>query len=90
MKPFLFKDVLRWVVMFFVGVLTAFVACSIDITVEELCKLKFGLLRQLTDKGVAGINLIYFFHGISSKVLWRRFSFGAKSVFICRQNNIHV
>ena len=40
--------------MFFVGVLTAFVACSIDITVEELCKLKFGLLRQLTDKGVAG------------------------------------
>jgi len=46
------KDVLRWVVMFFVGILTALVAVSIDVSVEELAKLKYGFLRKLTDKGV--------------------------------------
>ena len=45
---------LRWVVMFFVGILTALVAVSIDVSVEELAKLKYGFLRKLTDKGVEG------------------------------------
>ena len=40
--------------MFFVGVFTAFVACGIDISVEETAKLKFGLLRQITDDAVRG------------------------------------
>ena len=35
--------------MFVVGVLTALVACSIDITIELLANLKYGLLREWTD-----------------------------------------
>ena len=35
--------------MFVVGVLTALVACSIDITIELLAKIKYGLLREWTD-----------------------------------------
>ena len=41
--------------MFFVGILTALVAVSIDVSVEELSKLKYGFLRKLTDMGVEGI-----------------------------------
>ena len=44
------KDVLRWVVMFFVGILTALVACCIDISVEEGSKIKYGFLSWLTEK----------------------------------------
>jgi len=51
------KDILRWVIMFFVGVLTAFVACGIDISVEELAKLKYGLLRRITDDAIRGNEL---------------------------------
>ena len=35
--------------MFVVGVLTALVACSFDITIELLANLKYGLLREWTD-----------------------------------------
>ena len=42
--------------MFFVGILTALVAVSIDVSVEELSKLKYGFLRKLTDMGVEGIS----------------------------------
>ena len=35
--------------MFVVGVLTALVACSIDITIELLAKIKYTLLREWTD-----------------------------------------
>ena len=43
------KDILRWAVMFVVGVLTALVACSIDIAIELLANIKYGLLREWTD-----------------------------------------
>ena len=44
--------------MFFVGILTALVAVSIDVSVEELSKLKYGFLRKLTDMGVEGILML--------------------------------
>jgi len=50
------KDIQRWVIMFAVGVLTALVACAIDITIELLAKLKYGLLRQWTDHCVEEEN----------------------------------
>ena len=36
----------RWVVMFFIGVCTALIACTIDICVAEISKLKYGFLKQ--------------------------------------------
>ena len=45
--------------MFFVGVLTAFVACGIDISVEELAKLKYGLLRRITDDAIRGRQYLH-------------------------------
>ena len=49
------QDIQRWLIMFLVGVLTALVACSIDITIEMLAKIKYGLLREWTDHCVEGI-----------------------------------
>ena len=49
--------------MFFVGVLTAFVACGIDISVEELAKLKYGLLRRITDDAIRGMQYFQYFNG---------------------------
>ena len=43
------KDIQRWLIMFSVGILTALVACSIDISIEILAKLKYSQLRQWTD-----------------------------------------
>ena len=40
--------------MFSVGILTALVACSIDITIEVLAKVKYSLLREWTDHCVEG------------------------------------
>ena len=48
------QDIQRWLIMFAVGVLTALVACSIDISIEMLAKIKYGLLRQWTDHCVEG------------------------------------
>jgi len=50
------QDILRWLVMFVVGVLTALVACSIDITIEVLAKIKYSVLRQWTDHCVEEQN----------------------------------
>merc|ERR1719427_2184915 len=40
------KDIQRWLIMFSVGILTALVACAIDISIEVLAKVKYGVLRQ--------------------------------------------
>ncbi len=40
--------------MFFIGLLTALVACSIDIVIEVLANVKFSLLSHWTDKCVEG------------------------------------
>jgi len=50
------KDIQRWLIMFSVGILTALVACSIDITIEVLAKVKYGLLREWTDHCVEESN----------------------------------
>ena len=50
------QDILRWLVMFVVGVLTALVACSIDITIELLANIKYSVLRQWTDHCVEEQN----------------------------------
>ena len=42
--------------MLCVGVLTALVACSIDISIEMLAKVKYGLLREWTDHCVEDDN----------------------------------
>ena len=53
-KVFMLQDIQRWLIMFSVGILTALVACSIDITIEMLAKVKYGLLREWTDHCVEG------------------------------------
>jgi len=50
------KDIQRWLIMLCVGVLTALVACSIDISIEMLAKVKYGLLREWTDHCVEDDN----------------------------------
>eukprot|EP00092_Neocalanus_flemingeri_P026252 GFUD01028453.1.p1 GENE.GFUD01028453.1~~GFUD01028453.1.p1 ORF type:complete len:759 (+),score=230.31 GFUD01028453.1:82-2358(+) len=50
------KDIQRWLIMLSVGILTALVACSIDITIEVLAKIKYGWLREWTDHCVAEEN----------------------------------
>jgi len=46
------KDIMRWVIMFFVGILTAMVACSIDISIGTMAKYKYKFLKTWTDKCV--------------------------------------
>lgn len=46
------KDIMRWVIMFFVGILTALVACSIDISIGSMAKYKYRFLKDWTDKCV--------------------------------------
>ena len=43
------QDVQRWLIMLSVGVITALIACCIDITIEVLAKYKYGTLREWTD-----------------------------------------
>jgi len=50
------KDIQRWLIMFFVGILTALVACSIDISIEVLAKVKYGFLREWTDHCVEEVH----------------------------------
>lgn len=42
-------DVLRWIIMFFVGVLTAVIAFSIDMMIMYMANLKFGWIKQSID-----------------------------------------
>lgn len=40
------KRFARWVVFFFIGVITALIACCIDIAIEELSAIKFYYLKH--------------------------------------------
>ncbi|XP_069998850.1 H(+)/Cl(-) exchange transporter 7 isoform X2 [Penaeus vannamei] len=51
------KDAARWLVVLITGVLTALVACAIDITIEWLSKFKYSWLKQYTDEGVENDTL---------------------------------
>lgn len=52
------QGVIRWVVVFFIGVCTALIACTIDICVVEITKLKYGFLKKYIDKCVTE-NCLY-------------------------------
>ena len=43
------KDVQRWVIMLSIGVITALIACCINITIEVVADVKYYLLKQWTD-----------------------------------------
>jgi len=68
------KDIQRWLIMFFVGILTALVACSIDISIEVLAKVKYGFLREWTDHCVEGECLCLYLH----------------TAFVCRGSRLYV
>ena len=38
--------------MVFIGVITALIACCIDITIEEVSSVKYSMLKNLTDRCV--------------------------------------
>ena len=50
-----------WLIMFSVGILTVLVACSIDITIEMLAKVEYGLLGESTDHCVEDNNDCLYF-----------------------------
>uniref|UniRef100_A0A336KZX9 Chloride channel protein n=1 Tax=Culicoides sonorensis TaxID=179676 RepID=A0A336KZX9_CULSO len=56
------KDVSRWFIFLLIGVLTALVASTIDIVIEEVSLVKYGFLKKLVDKyknGNVGIPYLY-------------------------------
>ncbi|XP_068221966.1 H(+)/Cl(-) exchange transporter 7 isoform X2 [Palaemon carinicauda] len=61
--PFVMKkDAMRWLVVMVIGILTALVACVIDICIRELSKFKYHWLKRYTDEGVLyGTLVIAFF-----------------------------
>ncbi|XP_069940697.1 H(+)/Cl(-) exchange transporter 7 [Cherax quadricarinatus] len=52
------KDVARWLVVLLTAILTALIACVIDITIESLSAFKYTWLKQYTDYGVEKSLLI--------------------------------
>ncbi|OXA52085.1 H(+)/Cl(-) exchange transporter 7 [Folsomia candida] len=46
------KDLLRWVIMIFIGIFTALIACCIDIAIEEGSGVKFNFLKKQVDQCV--------------------------------------
>ncbi|KAH8290536.1 hypothetical protein KR054_003787 [Drosophila jambulina] len=40
------KDVIRWIIFIQIGVITALIACTIDIIIEELSELKYNFLKE--------------------------------------------
>lgn len=40
------QNATRWIVMFFIGVCTALIACTIDICVAEMTKVKYQFLKK--------------------------------------------
>ena len=44
--------------MFFTGIITAMIACFIDISIESLAKYKYGFLKKWTDTCVEGLPVI--------------------------------
>lgn len=51
------KNIARWFVFLLIGVLTALVACAIDISVEQLSKLKYKYLSNC----ILLININHFY-----------------------------
>ncbi|KAK2167560.1 hypothetical protein LSH36_26g05032 [Paralvinella palmiformis] len=49
-KQILRQQVARWVVMFFIGFLTALIACAIDIGIKTMSKLKFHVIKIYFDQ----------------------------------------
>uniref|UniRef100_W8B6A7 Chloride channel protein n=1 Tax=Ceratitis capitata TaxID=7213 RepID=W8B6A7_CERCA len=50
------KDILRWIIFIQIGVVTALIACVIDIPIEELSAVKYTFLKDSVDNNVA-VNL---------------------------------
>ncbi|XP_053966274.1 H(+)/Cl(-) exchange transporter 7 [Anastrepha ludens] len=51
------KDILRWIIFIQIGIVTALVACVIDIPIEELSAVKYTFLKNSVDNNVdANIN----------------------------------
>ena len=48
------KDVQRWIIMLSIGIITALIGCSINITIEIFADMKYQLLRYWTDHCVQG------------------------------------
>lgn len=56
------KDFSRWIIFLMIGVLTALVACTINIVIEEVSNLKYGFLKRLVDShknGNIGVPFAY-------------------------------
>ncbi|XP_052840572.1 H(+)/Cl(-) exchange transporter 7 [Drosophila gunungcola] len=52
-EPFsLRKDVIRWIIFIQIGIITALIACSIDIIIEELSELKYEFLIKSVQENV--------------------------------------
>lgn len=43
------KDILRWIIFIQIGVVTALIACVIDIPIEELSAVKYTFLKNCTN-----------------------------------------
>ncbi|XP_020707477.2 H(+)/Cl(-) exchange transporter 7 [Athalia rosae] len=46
------KNVARWFIFLLIGIITALIACFVDISIEELSKLKYGGLKKYVDQCV--------------------------------------
>ncbi|KAH8415913.1 hypothetical protein KR222_003522, partial [Zaprionus bogoriensis] len=44
--------VIRWIIFVLIGIITALIACSIDIVIEELSELKYKFLKASVDRNV--------------------------------------
>lgn len=49
-----YKNLVRWVIFFFIGVFTAFIGIFIDISIEIIAEFKFKTLKKYLDQGVYG------------------------------------
>lgn len=47
------KDIVRWLIFIQIGVITALIACGIDIIIEELSTRKYKFLKEIIDTNVA-------------------------------------
>ncbi|CAG7629207.1 unnamed protein product [Allacma fusca] len=64
------KDLYRWVIMIFIGVITALIACAIDITIEEISSIKYSTLKTEVDECILqGCLIVPFFLWIAWNVV---------------------
>uniref|UniRef100_A0A1A9V4S9 Chloride channel protein n=1 Tax=Glossina austeni TaxID=7395 RepID=A0A1A9V4S9_GLOAU len=52
------KDILRWIIFLQIGIITALVACTIDIIIEELSGLKYKFLKYQVDGNISMGDLV--------------------------------